>query len=495
MKAFENFGMIVLVCFLLVVGGTAFAVDGPSPPDDPITEEKPVPQDDREFFVDESTLPFAAVAGLPATQSWGIDHGAGYRIEVPDNWNGDLVMYTHGFRGEGLELTVDSPPLRLHYLANGFAWAASSYSTNNYDVRAGVHSTNSLARLFKQTVGEPDRIFITGFSMGGHVIGAAIEMFPNVKCPWGPGMEACEELVAELGELTGGIKYAGAAPACGAMGDEALFQYLGDVPLAGEALAGVASQFPPPEDHLTSILFPTLFALYDNPLALLDGNGSSAVLNTQGEKLRELTTILSGGPRPGATASFRFFQQLLFGFAGNDGTLNGVVSGNIYDNLVRNYQLDSDPALSADEVALNSMILRVHRDRDVNKTFAMELERVPLIRGRISVPVLSIHTVGDLFVPLSMEQIYARDVAQKGRSQYLVSRVTRSILHCEFTAEELIETFDDLVEWVDTGVRPGGDDILDPEQVADPQFGCAYSRGNTATRPLVGQCDSGDAAL
>ena len=58
-----------------------------------------------EYFVDESKLPFEALPG--ATAYWGVHKGAGYRIEVPENWNGNLVMWAHGFRGTELELTVE----------------------------------------------------------------------------------------------------------------------------------------------------------------------------------------------------------------------------------------------------------------------------------------------------------------------------------------------------------------------------------------------------
>src|SRR2546422_6794581 len=63
------------------------------------------------YFVDESKLPFDALAGTSTTRSWGVHNGAGYRIEVPDNWNGDLVLYAHGFRGIGLELDRKSTRL------------------------------------------------------------------------------------------------------------------------------------------------------------------------------------------------------------------------------------------------------------------------------------------------------------------------------------------------------------------------------------------------
>jgi hypothetical protein len=62
------------------------------------------------YFVDESKLPFEALAGAEAY--WGVKGKAGYQIEVPDNWNGSLVVWANGFRGAGLELTVDMHPLR-----------------------------------------------------------------------------------------------------------------------------------------------------------------------------------------------------------------------------------------------------------------------------------------------------------------------------------------------------------------------------------------------
>ncbi len=79
-----------------------------------------------QYFVDESKLPFDALPGTSTTRYWGVHGGAGYRIEVPDNWNGELVLYAHGFRGTALELTVSNPRIRQYLVTNGYAWAASS---------------------------------------------------------------------------------------------------------------------------------------------------------------------------------------------------------------------------------------------------------------------------------------------------------------------------------------------------------------------------------
>ena len=178
----------------------------------------------------EAALPFGPLPAFPdARQYWGIHEGAGFRIEVPANWNGALVMYAHGYRGEGPLLTVSNPAIRSYLLANGFAWAASSYYRNHYDVRAGVISTNALARHFETVSGlTPARYFIHGHSMGGHVTVAAIEQYPNRTCPAGNAGRFCREVVAFLGKLAGGMKYTGAVPMCGVTGDERLFDYFND---------------------------------------------------------------------------------------------------------------------------------------------------------------------------------------------------------------------------------------------------------------------------
>ena len=96
-------------------------------------------------------------------------------------------------------------------------------------------------------------------------------------------------------------------------------------------------------------------------------------------------------------------------------------------------------------------------------------------------PVLSLHNIGDLFVPFSMEQVYARRAALHGRSHLFVSRAVRAVGHCDFTQPELQRGFDDLVSWVRTGKRPGGDAILHPRAVAAPTFGCRYTVGSRPT--------------
>ena len=389
------------------------------------------------YFVDESKLPFDALPGTNTTRLWGIHNGAGYLIEVPGNWNGDLVLYAHGFRGTGLELTVSNPRIREYLVTNGYAWAASSYSKNGYDVKQGVKDTHALGQFFHGKVGKPRRTWITGHSMGGHITGVAIEQYPRA--------------------------YAGALPMCGVMGDNELFDYFLDFNLVAQALAGVDAQFPFPADYLTDVVPDLQMAL---------GSPYPVALNQFGLMLAGVTQNISGGPRPGFPISFAVWGNFLFTVGVTGGDI-GVAPGNVQDNWETVYQIDSDPALSPEEIALNAAVLRVAMDPQGRHPDG--LANIPPITGKLPIPVLSLHTIGDLFVPFSMEQIYARRAAMQGAADRLVVRAIRDHGHCGFAVQEEAAAFADLVSWVEDGVKPAGDDILDPAKVAHPNFGCAFS--------------------
>jgi pimeloyl-ACP methyl ester carboxylesterase len=390
-----------------------------------------------DYFVDESKLPFDGIAGIVTNRYWGVHGGAGYRIEVPENWNGELVMWAHGFRGSGLELTVDNHPLRAFLIANGYAWAASSYSKNDYDVAVGVQDTHALVGLFNGIAGHPSRVYLTGASMGGHVTAAAIEQYPH--------------------------EYDGAMPICGVLGDHELFDFYLDYNLVAAALAGVNTTFPPDPIAWVNVSTPQIMGT----LAAAP-NGWPNVLTADGQHLRALTQLRSGGVRPLFNAAWASWATFLLGFGSLDGTVPRS-PGVVVDNTDAVYQFDTDPALSPAEQSLNDSVLRVAEEPSGRVEHGMA--NVPVVNGTPSIPVLTMHDLGDLFVPFSMEQVYASRVAAAGRSDLVVQRAIRGVGHCDFTPAELVRGFTDLVAWVEHGVRPAGDDVVTPAVVADPMYG------------------------
>ena len=393
------------------------------------------------YYVDEPKLPFDALPGTETTRYWGIHAGSGYRIEVPKNWNGKLVLYCHGYRGYGAELTVSNPSIREYLIKNGYAWAASSYRTNGYDVKTGVMDTHALAKLFNGLVGKPKRTYIMGHSMGGHITAVAIEQYPK--------------------------SFDGALPMCGVMGDAELFDYFLDYHVVAQWLTETKVGFPFPENYSTEIV----------PQMKLELGGSvppgfPVTLSDDGVKLRTATKYFSGGERPLFNSAFAYWGNFLFTL-GLDGTLGGIIPGNIMGNIDQIYQLDDDPALSNEEILLNTEVLRV--GPDPQGSHPNGLANVPPISGNINIPVLSLHTVGDLFVPFLMQQIYAQRVAENGKAHLLVQRIIRDVGHCAFTIAEQEQAFADLVKWVEQGIKPEGDNVLDPAVVADPKFGCKFT--------------------
>ncbi len=397
-----------------------------------------------DYYIDETKLPFDALPG--ATAYWGIHKNAGYRVEVPANWNGALVIYCHGYRGTGPELTVGNPSIRNYLIENGFAWAASSYSTNKYDVKAGVRDSHALGKFFNSLVGKPNRVYVIGHSMGGHVTAKIIEQYPGA--------------------------YDGALPMCGVMGDTELYDYFLSYQLVAQALAGIEAQFPsPPEPEWNSIVneMRVLFAepYFGYPHGPYD-------LTPLGEKLATVTKYLSGGDRPLFDYAFRygFYANYILGTNFGDGSRD-VAAGNVMENIDTVYQLDGDPALTEEEEALNDMVLRVVADPQGKHPSG--LANIPVVKGNPTIPVISLHTIGDMYVPFLMQQIYAERVIANGKEDLVVFRVVRDASHCGFEPEEQEVAFADLVNWVENRVKPAGDDVLSPATVASPDYGCTFT--------------------
>jgi len=210
--------------------------------------------------------------------------------------------------------------------------------------------------------------------------------------------------------------------------------------------------------------------------------GWPVILNADGVNLKNLTELRSGGFRPNFDEAWFFWNtfptlatvpgNFLFDLAFGDGTLPRTPGVGV-DNSDTVYQFDTDPSLSPDEQALNDNIVRVAADPQGRNPNG--LSQVPVISGDINIPVLTLHNLGDLFVPILNEVAYASRVAAHGKSDLLVQRAIRGVGHCDFTAAEFATAFIDLVIWREVGIKPGGDDFLDPANEANPEFGCAYT--------------------
>jgi hypothetical protein len=430
--------------------------------------EETRPQDSKAFALsatDAAATTFGALApaagdtlDVTATSRWaGVLGGAGYRVEVPPNWNGELVMYAHGYAGEGLQLNPVSSAIRRYLLQNGYAWAASSYSRNSYDVRAGIEDTNRLALAFNdiaaargRALAKPGRTWIIGHSMGGHIAAAAVE-------------------AETLATANHKVRYDGALPMCGAVGDTALFDTFSAMQAAAHVLGGHPTA---PLDQWTAIKTPVTTALFGTTLGTQQVTPNGAAGMAYYSVLQNLT----GGPRPLFDLGYAIGGSYAAGpyvFFGITTVTTGITTKPTADTRGITYRIDGDATASA---GLNANAPKATAPADANRLRRDGLRWIPKVNGQLLAPVVSLHTLGDLFVPFNMQQVYRQRVVAQGAADRLVQRAIRGASHCDFTIAEMSQGFADLVKWAKDGTRPAGDDVLTPATLAAPTYGCTFTR-------------------
>jgi pimeloyl-ACP methyl ester carboxylesterase len=376
----------------------------------------------------------ATFEALPGAKAFfGPYDGGIYRIEIPEKWNGELMLSAHGFvsnAGEqGSRLRVGNPAIREHLIAEGFAWAASSYRCNGYVPGMGLQDTMALVELFTKFNGgtAPRRTYLTGGSMGGHVTLLGMHEFPT--------------------SFAGGLAMCPAGPE--------LFDYFTAVGAAAEVVTGVT--------------FKETGTMQQDLQKMREILGEPPNLTEKGRQLASVEINISGGPRPFALEglSSRFLANI------SGGALAGSTtpSSRAVTNAHIKYTVDPELGLSSDK--LNAAVRRKAADNEIRNANGPYDELVPF-DGRIERPVLTMHGTGDLYVPIHLQQILNRAVVAARKQDLLVQRVYRIPGHCGFSVAEQSKAFDDLVKWVREGARPEGDNV----------FGDLSDAGKKFTNPL-----------
>jgi len=74
--------------------------------------------------------------------------------------------------------------------------------------------------------------------------------------------------------------------------------------------------------------------------------------------------------------------------------------------------------------------------------------------GDLRIPMITLHKTRDRLVPYFHEAEYRSRVERAGALANLVQRSQNSFGHCDLGVSDMVSNFQDLVRWVDTGVRP-----------------------------------------
>ena len=351
----------------------------------------------------------SAVAGERLSRG-GPYEGGQYEFDVPANWNGGLVLYAHGFRGG------QHSPLASHLAARGYALAGSSYREGGYHVDWFVDDMRALLALFTREVRRPRWAIIHGQSMGGHVAILSLELHPEL--------------------------YQGALIECGVIDGVGVADYYVAARAAAEYLSGV-NLFDAP-DYRTLV-----HRVYQRWLPLM---GMPGAYTERGRRFDSVLKYLIGGDLPLRQQGLAdyYLRNLIVDLTDSQELFRAASTVSV------RYRVD--PGLGVREDDLNAGVRRIvpprgARSRRVNPAFAE-------LTGRIGVPVLAIHETGDGNAPWSLQQSYRRRTLAAGTAHLLVQRAVRWPGHCAFDGEIRDQAFDDLVAWIERGVKPDGDDVL-----------------------------------
>jgi pimeloyl-ACP methyl ester carboxylesterase len=359
-----------------------------------------------------------AFEAMPGTKAFfGKYDGGLYRIEIPEKWNGELALYAHGFvsnaGSQGSALRVGNSPIRQHLIDGGYAWAASSYRCNGYVPGQGLLDTMALTDLFtKFNDGRaPQRVYLTGTSMGGHVTLLGMHEFPTA--------------------FAGGLAMCPAGPE--------LFDFFAATGAAAEVITGVQFKL----DSMPADLA-TMNELLGKPPDYTD----------KGRQLASVEIDISGGPRPFAV------EGLASRFAGNisGAALAGSTTPSNRAVMTTQFKYAIDEGLGLTAETLNARVRRKALDPEIRNPMGPYDELVPF-DGKLERPTLTMHGTGDLFVPIFLEQSLKRAVVSAGKQDLLRQRVYRIAGHCGFSQPEMIKSFDDLTAWVHKGIKPDGDEV------------------------------------
>jgi pimeloyl-ACP methyl ester carboxylesterase len=380
-----------------------------------------------------------AFEALPGARAdFGRLGGSVYQIEVPEKWNGRLVLAMHGYGELGPEARVTWPDIRTYLILHGYAWGASSFSSTSWIAGRAADETAALWDYFTQKYGRPCWTYVTGISMGGAATHIAAERYPD--------------------------RFDGGLALCGSAGFEEGAMGLADYFAAGAYVAGITqAEFDAGTDAVSLIRNRIRPALQD-PAAH--------------ERFESIMLDLTGGPRAFDREGFRVEEDT------NWRRAELVVAARLAPNAGTRYRLGPLSTVSSDE--FNRAAIRLPTNDELLRSFSEGNGTT----GDVRMPLLSLYSTGDGQVPIEQARILRRRVDAAQMGDLLVQRVFHDPSHCGFSTAEQEEAFAALVGWAEYGVKPDGHDVLvDDLRTLNRQFELTPRRGTPQADAVPGAAD------
>ena len=375
------------------------------------------------------TLPFDLVDTLD---------GAKFKLRVPANWNGTLLVYIQGLKlgptpPEPLVvppvLPGSDPPLEETLLSRGYALAASEIASSDWQTKASVQDHFALTAYFRARIGDPKRVILWGTSNGGLGSLRLIEDYPRsfdaaiVTCPVAAGVPRNMDLKLDFA-LAYAVVFGWPADAWGPLEDlRSGLNFATDV--------NPKVNWPKPDgSNRGGWEF----------VRLVTGVASDAFWKTD---------PVMGYPG--------YFLQMLAATQNRENN-EAWASGPVAQNLDRHYSLTPDEKTYLAGLGVNADDLLAKMNARTNIVASARardyIDRFGAVHGTLTKPVLTLHTTLDTNVDVRSESAYRETVAASGCLNNLAQAYVSGVGHCAFTAKQLLAALAAMESWLDTGVPP-----------------------------------------
>jgi pimeloyl-ACP methyl ester carboxylesterase len=355
----------------------------------------------------ETALPQECVTHLLPTDDARYPNDQIVLICVPAQWNGDVVVYAHGYVAPQLPLALPLGELTLPdgqtvpeiVLTLGYAFLTTSYHKNGYAVEQAGDDLNQLVDYFisEAAPGPVGKVYLAGASEGGLIITMLIERYPE---RYDAGLALCGPLGGARDQM----------------------RYLGDFRAVFDVFFPAVFDF-----GIRDVPADAYLSWDDVYVPAIIGEVLSHPYRT--EQLFRVTRAAREPDDPATWVNTALSVLRYSVFSTND--IIDVAGGQPFGNLFTWY------SGSSRDFALNARVERVRADMTAREYLGRFYETT----GRLSRPLVTLHTTRDDLVPFTHEVTYLKKAFAAGRARNLTVIPVSRYGHCNFTGEEIIGAF------------------------------------------------------
>lgn len=365
--------------------------------------------------------------------------GAPWRIERPANWNGTLLLYSHGYSPALSKMPPPTAPRGLHdqLLAEGYALAASAYSSAGWALAEAPRDQLEVLDAFTQRFGRPRRTIAWGDSMGGLVSLALTERHAE---RFDAALPMCGSVSGSLGMLNTALDGAFAFRTLLAQdSDIRVVQVDDDRANSARVTSVLTSAWTSPQGRARVLLAATLAQLppWSDPAAPEPAADDFAA---QAEEIRKTFVMGVFVPRVDQERRAGGLYSWNTGIDYRDQLRR---SGRL--EFVRHFYALAGLDLERDLDVLGSA------PRIAADPRAIAYMRANYVPGKLPLPVLTLQTIGDgLTVPATHGGLL-QIAREAGSDRQLAQLWVRRAGHCTFTSAEARAALGVLEQRLDTG--------------------------------------------